>query len=658
MKHFWLAFFAVAGLAPLLQAGGPLAPMKFNDVREIAPGVFFRYSSISATDKTIPFGGSNNIWVVFKDYVVVYDANFPKEAGDVIAAIKKTTDKPIRYVIDSHHHGDHAYGNAVWAKAGATILSSANTARILRASGPADFEKEGKGPGGRKDVAASTLRVPDLFFDEKLVLDDDTQRVEFHFLGHAHTAGDSVMYLPKHKILCTGDACVNGAFNFMGHSDSASWIRVLDKMQQFDVKIVCPGHGMIAGPDLLKTQQRYFIDLRAQVRKALDEGKDFDEVVASMNMPWQKEWTGLDIKERKDNIRHVFDEFTGRVAPWDLFEDFGLYEGPSPTKASPGWKAPKRIVVPDLMPARLLELKRIAPDVLFVPVRNAAEAAKEAADADAVVGFASADIATKGKNLRWIQVASAGVEKDLVPEVVKSPATLTNTARVYGPNVADQAFTLVLALNRGMAPQLRKGQPQAAVWETLKKQPVAQELRGKSMLLVGLGGVGTEIARRADAFGMKVMALDPNEKIVRPSFVFSLDRPARLMDMLPTADVVVLACPLTAETKESFAASQFHAMKKSAQFINIGRGGLVKQSDLVAALKSGVIAGAGMDVTDPEPLPDSHPLWSLSNVVITPHLGGQSDGARDRQWRLFRENIRRFVAGEPLLCVVDKQRGY
>jgi cyclase len=657
MKVFSLAAIVLVGATSLLHAGDPIPKMKFNDVREIAPGVFFRYSSISATDKSIPFGGSNNIWVVFKDYVVVYDANFPKEAGDVIAAIKKTTDKPIRYVIDSHHHGDHAYGNAVWSKAGATIVSSANTARILRVDGPASFEKEGKGPGGRKDVATSTLRVPDLFFDEKLVLDDDTQRVEFHFLGHAHTAGDSVMYLPKHKILCTGDACVNGAFNYMGHSDSASWIRVLEKMQQFDAKFICPGHGMLAGPELLKTQQRYFVDLRAQVQKALDAGKDFDDVVASMDMPWQKEWTGLDIKERKDNIRHVFDEFTGRVAPWDLFEDFGLYEGPSPTKSTAGWKAPKRIVVPDLMPARLLELKRIAPDVLFIPVRTAAEAAKEAADAEAVVGFASADIARAGKNLRWIQVAHAGVEKDLVPEIVKSPATLTNTARVYGPNVADQAFVLLLALNRGLAPQLRKS-PTPAVWETLKKQAPAQELRGRTMVLVGLGGVGTEIARRAEAFGMKVAAIDPNEKIVRPSFVFSLDRPARLMSLLPSADVVVLACPLTPETKEMFAASQFHAMKKSAQFINIGRGGLVKQDDLVAALKSGVIAGAGMDVTDPEPLPDNHPLWSLANVVITPHLGGQSDGARDRQWRLFRENIRRFVAGEPLLCVVDKTRGY
>src|SRR5438132_6823369 len=116
-----------------------LPKMQFNEVREVAPGVFFRYSSISATDMTIPFGGSNNIWIVFEDYVVVIDANFPKEAGDVVEAIKKTTDKPIRYVLDTHHHGDHAYGNAVFAKEGASVVAQKNSARLLRVDGASDF---------------------------------------------------------------------------------------------------------------------------------------------------------------------------------------------------------------------------------------------------------------------------------------------------------------------------------------------------------------------------------------------------------------------------------------------------------------------------------------------------------------------------------------
>src|SRR5437870_13761513 len=118
-------------LSGVARASDDLPQMKFNEVKEVAPGVFFRYSAISATDMKVPFGGSNNIWVVFEDYVVVIDANFPKEAGDVIEAVKKTTDKPIRYVLDTHHHGDHAYGNAVFAKAGASIVSQANCARWL-----------------------------------------------------------------------------------------------------------------------------------------------------------------------------------------------------------------------------------------------------------------------------------------------------------------------------------------------------------------------------------------------------------------------------------------------------------------------------------------------------------------------------------------------
>src|SRR5438552_16392743 len=142
------------------RAADELPQMKFNEVKEAAPGVFFRYSAISATDKNVVFGGSNNIWVVFEDYVVVIDANFPQGAEEVIEAVKKTTDKPIRYVFDTHHHGDHAYGNAVFAKVGAGIIATANCAKLLRIDGPKQFAEAGMGPMGRKDVAASTLKVP------------------------------------------------------------------------------------------------------------------------------------------------------------------------------------------------------------------------------------------------------------------------------------------------------------------------------------------------------------------------------------------------------------------------------------------------------------------------------------------------------------------
>jgi phosphoglycerate dehydrogenase-like enzyme len=493
--------------------------------------------------------------------------------------------------------------------------------------------------------------VPNVVFDDKLVLDDGNQRVEFLFMGHAHTAGDGVAYLPKHKLLCTGDACVNGAFNFMGHSDSASWIRALEKMQQLDVAAVCPGHGAMVGKELLATQKRYFAELREQVGKSVAAGNNIDEVIKSIDMPWYKEWTG--VTPPVDNIKHVYSELTGLISPADLVEDFGIYEGPSPTKDSPGWKKPRRIIVPNLMPARLNELKRVAPDVLFVPVKTAEDAAKEAADADAVLGFCTPDIVSAGKSLRWIQVGHAGVEKDISPELRGSSIVLTNLQRLHGPNVADQAMALLLCLTRG----LRESVPSYPIRVWQKLETPARELNGKTMLVVGLGGIGTQISRRAHAFGMRVMAIDARA-IERPSFVFSLDKPDQLLKLLPQADVVVLACPLTSETRGLIGKEQLAAMKKSALLINIARGGIVRTPDLVEALESKQIAGAGLEVTDPEPLPPSNPLWKMTNVVISPHIGGQSDEARDRQWRLWRENVRRFAAGERLLCVVDKEKGY
>jgi glyoxylase-like metal-dependent hydrolase (beta-lactamase superfamily II) len=418
----------LAVLLALAPAGAAELPkMKFNDVKEVAPGVFFRYSSISATDPNVPFGGSNNIWIIFQDYVVVIDANFPKEAGDVIEAIKKTTKKPVRYVLDTHHHGDHAYGNAVWKKAGATIVASAKTARLLRVNGPKEFADAGKGPTGRKDVAGSTLAVPDLIFDEKLVLDDGTQRVEFLQLGHSHTIGDAVAYLPKHKILCTGDACVNGAYNFMGHSDSASWARCLEKMQQLDVQLVCPGHGPLAGKDLLEKQKRYFVELRRHVQKGIDAGRDYADIRKGARFAWYKEWTG--VNPSPDNVKHVYDELTGRLAPWELAEDFGIYAGPSPTKDTPGWTKPGKIVVPaGLLPAQLRELKAVAPEVLFVPARSPEDAARLAEDADGVLGFATPEVVKAGKKLRWIQAGPAGLTSEL-------RQALNDRARIYDTRV-------------------------------------------------------------------------------------------------------------------------------------------------------------------------------------------------------------------------------
>jgi phosphoglycerate dehydrogenase-like enzyme/glyoxylase-like metal-dependent hydrolase (beta-lactamase superfamily II) len=625
------ACLALAFAAPAAEP----AKMKFGEVKEIAPGVFFRFSPISPTDPSV-FGGSNHLWVVFEDYVVVIDANFPKEAGDVLEAIRKTTTKPVRYVLDTHHHGDHAWGNAVWVKAGATIVAQRNCARVLRLTGPAEFAAAGKPPTGRKDVAESTLKMPSLIFDDKLVLDDGKQRVEFLHFGHSHTVGDAVAYLPKHKILCTGDACVNGPYNYMGQSDSASWIRCLEKMQELDVKLVAPGHGQLAGRELLEKQKRYFQELRKQVKKGIDEGKEIDDVVRGIDMPWYKEWTT--VRPAKDNIEHVYNEYMGLVAPWDFEYDLGILAGPSPTKHSPGWTKPRKIVVPaGTLPGRLAQLKRAAPEVEFLPARTEAEAARLAAGADGVVGFATPEVVGAGKGLRWVHAGPGADTAGLLGALAGRKVTLTDARRVDGPQVADQTFALLLALTRNL---LGKE----------KTPPV--ELRGKSLLLLGLGGSGEQIARRAAGFGMKVVALDDDAR-ERPDYVLGLHRLDRLAERLPAADVVVLALPLTEKTRHLIGEKQLAAMKEGAFLVNAAHAGLI-DLDALAKAAAGRKLGVGLAVPD-LPAARRAALEKLPGVVLAGAPSAPGPEADERRWRLLRENVRRFAAGEPLLNVVERR---
>src|SRR5204863_8726268 len=179
-------------------------------------------------------------------------------------------------------------------------IASKHTGRLLKTNGPKQWEDAAK---DRKDIKENELKQVDITFDDRHEIKDDTQTVVFHAFGHSHTIGDAVAYLPKHKILCTGDACVNGAYNYMGHSDSASWIRALEKMQQLDVKMVCPGHGPIAGKDLLEKQKRYFVELRREVRKGIEGRKDVEDIIKAIDLPWYKEWTG--VTPAGDNVKHV-----------------------------------------------------------------------------------------------------------------------------------------------------------------------------------------------------------------------------------------------------------------------------------------------------------------------------------------------------------------
>jgi glyoxylase-like metal-dependent hydrolase (beta-lactamase superfamily II) len=221
--------------------------------------------------------------------------------------IRSQTDKPIRYVFDTHYHGDHADGNVRYK--GATPVASERSRLEFETKGIDGFEKSKQ---SRPDEYGElNYRQPDMYFPRKLVFDDGNQRVELLHFGHAHTMGDAVAWLPKHGILFTGDACVNGAFNYTGDSNTESWINVLNAMDELPVKKIAPGHGDVAGKELIATQRRYFVELRTSIKEMIDAGKSLEEIKQSIDLPFYEEWTGISVKERVENIEHVYGELTG-----------------------------------------------------------------------------------------------------------------------------------------------------------------------------------------------------------------------------------------------------------------------------------------------------------------------------------------------------------
>jgi phosphoglycerate dehydrogenase-like enzyme len=314
-----------------------------------------------------------------------------------------------------------------------------------------------------------------------------------------------------------------------------------------------------------------------------------------------------------------------------------------------------KILIPATPPGQLSDLREAAPSAELVECRSEDEAVERVGDAVACYGFLSARLIRAGSHLRWVQQPSAGVEQLMgIPELVEGDIVLTNMQRAYAPEIADQALGYLLAFTRDLGHFVRAQAGRR--WPSKRPGFVLDELAGKTLLIVGLGGIGGEIARRAHGFGMRVIATDPKVR-ERPLFVEGLHQPEAFHGLLPGADVVASAVPLTERTRRMIGAEELGMMKPGVILINVSRGGVVDTAALVAALDSGRVAAAGLDVTDPEPLPEGHPLWSR-NVIITPHTAGQSPGGERRRHELFRENLRRFVAGELLLNVVDKKVGY
>ena len=340
-----------------------------------------------------------------------------------------------------------------------------------------------------------------------------------------------------------------------------------------------------------------------------------------------------------------------------MIVQLGLRESTTPARELAGWQRPKKVLLLNLSPGLLPSLQAVAPGVELVPAKDAAEAVKLAGGVDAVLGFCTPELLAAGAAVRWIQVYWAGVERCVaIPALTERKILLTNMQRVAAPVMAEHVLAMMLAFTRGLDFYILEHA--AARW-TRELPPPAKlmALEGKTVLVVGLGGIGTEVARRASALGMRVVATRASGR-EGPSFVSYVGLPSELGKLAGEADFIVNTVPLTPATTGMFDAGFFAAAKQGAFFINVGRGKSVVQEDLVAALKSGRIAGAGLDVTDPEPLPADHPLWRFPNVIITPHMSAESDVDEQVRFAIVRENLRRYVAGEKMLSVVDVAKGY
>jgi phosphoglycerate dehydrogenase-like enzyme len=300
--------------------------------------------------------------------------------------------------------------------------------------------------------------------------------------------------------------------------------------------------------------------------------------------------------------------------------------------------------------------KRLAetvPQARVIVAEDADTAAREIVDAEAAFGWLGRELLSKAKKLRWLQAPQAAPAAGYYyPELIAHPLVVTNFREIFNDHIGAHILAFVLAFARGLhvfIPQQRRRE-----WKkSLAEDGDVVHLPEATALVVGVGGIGAETARLLTAFGVTVLATDAR-RTTAPSGVAELHRPEALDELLPRADFVILTVPHTPATEGFFNRARFQRMKRTAFFINIGRGMTTKLDDLVAALKAGEIAGAALDVYEQEPLPSEHSLWALPNVLLTPHMAGHGPYLNDRRFQIMVDNCRAFGAGRPLNNAVDK----
>jgi len=309
--------------------------------------------------------------------------------------------------------------------------------------------------------------------------------------------------------------------------------------------------------------------------------------------------------------------------------------------------------IPEVQKRHIDDIQRCASSYEIVVTDDREAQLEEIVDADVVFGTVNKQLFLQAKKLRWVQAVGAGIDPMLFPEFIESEVTLTSEKGQVGIHLAEHAFALLLGLSRGVGRALRN--PRWEVRADIRAR--AWELWGMTMGIVGLGGTGLAVAERAQAFGMRVLAVDP-ELVPQPSFVAWLSTPESLPDMLGMSDVVVICAPLTTETRHLFDAARFAQMREGSVLIDVTRGEIIDGAALVAALESGHLGGAGLDTPPGEPISDDNPLWRMDNVIVTPHTAGASPRRGDRIVELFCKNLEHFRLGEPLEGVIDKVKGY
>ena len=296
------------------------AATQVNTVKELAPGVYFHEGDLLGK------GHCNNGWIVFDDYVLIVDANFPSGAQTILPKIKEITSKPIRFAFDTHHHGDHAYGNQFWVDNGAALVAQEGVVAEMRkyetglfGGPPGRWEEEAR---QRDDLKGTRLKAPSVLYKDLLIFDDGTHRVELRYFGVSHTRGDGFAWLPKEKILFTGDAAVNGPFNYMADGDSAQWVETLGRAQTLGATVIAPGHGPAGDGGVLEEQKQYFVALRAEVDKRKNSSPDKVQAevpaIKAALMPRHAKYIDTDPKAIvgfESQVAQVYKEMTGKEFP-------------------------------------------------------------------------------------------------------------------------------------------------------------------------------------------------------------------------------------------------------------------------------------------------------------------------------------------------------